>query len=77
MPSPPAKYGVHLMEPEYHGNPVDPEGGALAFEIPGLNLLDRARAVAFRTAHMRFILSTAHGCVFEGIGGILMLEMRK
>ncbi|MBD3816280.1 MAG: class I SAM-dependent methyltransferase [Halothiobacillus sp.] len=68
---------VHLMEPEYHGNPVDPEGGALAFEIPGWNLLDRARAAGFRTAHMRFILSTAHGCICEGIGGILILEMRK
>jgi SAM-dependent methyltransferase len=22
---------VHLMEPEYHGNPLDPDGGALCF----------------------------------------------
>lgn len=68
---------VHLMEPEYHGNPVDPEGGALAFEIPGWNLLDRARAAGFQDVHMRFILSTAHGCIFEGIGGILILQMTK
>lgn len=68
---------VHLMEPEYHGNPVDPEGGALAFEIPGWNLLDRARAAGFQDVHMRFILSTAHGSIFEGIGGILVLQMTK
>lgn len=68
---------VHLMEPEYHGNPVDPEGGALAFEIPGWNLLERVRAAGFRHANMRFMLSTNHACLFEGIGGILLLQMTK
>ncbi len=68
---------VHLMEPEYHGNPVDPEGGALAFEIPGWNLLERARSTGFRQVNMRFILSTKHACLYEGIGGILLLQMTK
>lgn len=68
---------VHIMPPEYHENPVDPKGGALVFEIPGWNLLQRARATGFSDVHIRFILSTRHGCISEGIGGLLILSMTK
>lgn len=33
----------HLMEPEYHGNPVDPEGGSLCFRYFGWRLMDDLR----------------------------------
>jgi hypothetical protein len=26
---------IDLMEPECHGNPIDPSGGSLVFGIPG------------------------------------------
>jgi len=33
----------HLMEPEYHGNPLDPEGGSLCFRYYGWRLMDDLR----------------------------------
>lgn len=38
----------HLLEPEYHGNPVDPEGGALCFQHFGWEMLDQLRACGFK-----------------------------
>jgi len=67
---------VHLMEPEYHGNPVD-ERGSLVFEIPGWDILDRARAVGFSDAHMKFVMSTRHACLSGDAGGIFVFAFRK
>lgn len=68
---------IHLLDPEYHGNPVDPEGGALVFEVPGWDLLSRARAIGFRHCAIRYIASTRYACFGEYIGGVLLLELRK
>ncbi|WP_431482875.1 glycosyltransferase [Pseudomonas solani] len=38
---------THHMPPEYHGNPVDPEGGALCFRYFGWQMLDKLRSVGF------------------------------
>lgn len=38
---------VHLQEPEYHGNPADPEKGSLVFTIPGWEILDWTRQAGF------------------------------
>jgi SAM-dependent methyltransferase len=38
----------HLQPPEYHGNPTDPEGGALCFYHFGWDLLDALRKEGFR-----------------------------
>ncbi len=59
---------VHLKEPEFHGNPVDPSGGALVFEVPGWDLLDRARSAGFSRAVMRFVASEEMGYISEHIG---------
>jgi glycosyltransferase involved in cell wall biosynthesis/SAM-dependent methyltransferase len=48
---------VHLMEPEYHGNPVDPEGGALCFQYFGLEALEQLRAAGFADAELLFYWS--------------------
>jgi SAM-dependent methyltransferase len=37
----------HILSPEYHGNPVDPEGGALCFRYFGWELLDELRSIGF------------------------------
>jgi hypothetical protein len=67
---------VHLMEPEYHGNPVD-ERGSLVFEIPGWDILDRALAAGFSNAHMKFVMSTRHACLSGDAGGIFVFAFRK
>lgn len=52
---------VHLMTPEYHGDPVKGDTSSLVYEVPGWNLLDRARKAGFSQAAMRLIASTRHG----------------
>jgi SAM-dependent methyltransferase len=39
----------HLHPPEYHGNPTDPDGGALCFYHFGWDLLDELRRTGFRS----------------------------
>jgi Methyltransferase domain len=51
----------HLMEPEYHGNPVDPEGGALCFRYFGWDILERLRDVGFSQAEIVFYWSRKFG----------------
>jgi SAM-dependent methyltransferase len=58
---------VHLTKPEYHGNPIDPRG-SLVFELPGWDLIDRAKAAGFSEAHMRFVASSAKGYVADEHG---------
>ena len=62
----------HLMPPEYHGNPVDPSGGSLVFEIPGWDLLDRCRAAGFQDASVRFIASTKYAIHGAEIAGVFL-----
>jgi glycosyltransferase involved in cell wall biosynthesis len=38
---------IHHMPAEYHGNPVDPEGGALCFRYFGWEALDNLRSIGF------------------------------
>ena len=39
---------THYLPAEYHGNPVDPEGGALCYRYFGWEMLDKLRSVGFR-----------------------------
>jgi hypothetical protein len=47
----------HFMEPEYHGNPVDMEAGALCFRYFGWQLLDELREIGFTDAEVIFYWS--------------------
>ena len=40
---------THHLTAEYHGNPVDPEGGALCFRYFGWEMLDKLRSVGFKS----------------------------
>jgi SAM-dependent methyltransferase len=53
-----------LTEPEYHGNPVDPQG-SLVFSIPGWDILDTARAIGFSDARMIAITSRYFGIIAD------------
>ena len=50
---------VHLTEPEYHGNPVDPENGALCFQYFGFEVLDQLQAAGFERPELVFYWSRA------------------
>lgn len=64
----------HLAPPEYHGNPVDPEGGSLVFQVPGWDVLRRARAAGFARAHFVFIASHGRGIMGADTSGVLVFE---
>ena len=64
----------YLTEPEYHGNPVDPAGGSLVFEIFGWDVLDRARDVGFSTVEMVFSGGPRRGITAVEVSGILVLR---
>lgn len=51
----------HLLAPEYHGNPVDMEGGALCFRYFGWDMLDRLKAAGFSRAEVVFYWSRRYG----------------
>jgi SAM-dependent methyltransferase len=42
----------HILEPEIHGNPVDPEGGSLCFRYFGWRILDDLRDAGFVDAEV-------------------------
>ena len=42
----------HIMPPEYHGNPIDPEGGALCFRYFAWDLLDDLREAGFSNSRV-------------------------
>lgn len=48
---------VHLLEPEYHGNPVDPGHGSLCFRYFGLEVLEQLRAAGFERPELVFYWS--------------------
>ena len=64
----------HLSEPEYHGNPVDPEAGSLVFTIPGWDVLERCRAAGFAKAEMVFVASADRAITGAEIAGVFMLR---
>lgn len=63
----------HLRPPEYHGNPVDPEGGSLVFQVPGWDILAMCREAGFASAQMVFTGSARHGITGRNLPGVLVL----
>ena len=67
----------HLMEPECHGNPVDPDGGSLVFEVPGWDVLDRLRNSGFETAAIHLVGSRTRGILSSNMFGVLVAVAKK
>jgi len=63
----------YLSEPEYHGNPVDPSGGSLVFQIPGWDILEDCRKAGFVQAKMILLCSLNSGITSKHYPGILLL----
>lgn len=68
---------VHLTEPEYHGNPIDPAGGSLVFSIPGWDIVEQARSVGFADACIRLISSRRHAILGAEIAGALVFVAKR
>src|SRR6266550_2340817 len=64
----------HLMEPDYHGNPAEPEAGSLVFENPGWNILDTAREAGFAKAEMVLVSGMRRGITGAEIAGVFVLR---
>jgi SAM-dependent methyltransferase len=62
----------YLVKPEYHGNPVDPNG-SLVFEIPGWNILERARDAGWSSAEIVYEQSVERGIIGGGFSGIFTM----
>jgi len=52
---------IHLMEPEYHGNPARPEEGSLVFTLPSWDLLELFKEAGFSDAGIVLQYSRRHG----------------
>lgn len=66
-----------LMEPEFHGNPVDPEQGSLVYQIPGWDLLDQARSAGLADPTIHWVASPSYGVVGQETPGVMVLTARK
>jgi len=66
-----------LMDPEYHGNPMRPDEGSLVFELPGWNILHRARSSGFADSYMAFISSDGNGILGAEINGVFVFVATK
>jgi hypothetical protein len=51
----------HLLPPEYHGNPIDPEGGSLVYHDFGWDLLPMIREAGFSDAFLGLYWSLEYG----------------
>jgi len=68
---------VHLLEPQYHGNPVNVGEGSLVFQDIGWDILDACAAAGFANPRMAVLASSRYGVVQGGSIGIMALVAQK
>ena len=68
---------VHLMEPEYHENPVNLEAGSLVFSLPGWDILSNLRDIGFNDAYFASISSARYGILSNNRFGPFILVAKK
>jgi SAM-dependent methyltransferase len=66
---------VYLEKPEWHGDPLT-KSGSLVFEVPGWDILDRAKSIGFSETTWRFIHSITFG-ILSKLCGVFVLCLRK
>jgi Methyltransferase domain len=54
---------THLEEPDFHGDPVNPEAGILCFQYFGWDILDEMRTAGFRDSMVYSTWSMMHGLI--------------
>jgi SAM-dependent methyltransferase len=68
---------VHLVEPEYHGNPIDPSGGSLVFEVPAWDIIERSKRCGFFDCYMIYYSSFQRGITASDTAGIFVFVATK
>jgi len=53
----------HILEPEYHGDPVNPNGGVLCYRYYGWKLFDELKELGFKEVKMFFAWSMVYGII--------------
>ncbi len=66
-----------LMEPEFHGNPVDPQGGSLVYQIPAWDVLDQARSAGLQDPTIHWLAAPSYGVVGQELPAVMVLVARK
>ncbi len=64
-------------EPEYHGNPVEPEAGSLVYQVPGWDILDLLSELGFSDVSFQGIHSISYGVIAAEIPELLLLVARR
>ena len=64
-------------EPEYHGNPVEPEAGSLVYQVPGWDILDLLSELGFSDVSFQGIHSHSYGVLAAEIPELLFLVARR
>jgi hypothetical protein len=65
----------HLIgPPEYHGNPVRPDEGALVFQVPAWDILKKCRAAGFTSAEMLYVSDAERGIMQSELDGLFVLR---
>jgi hypothetical protein len=64
-------------EPEYHGNPVEPEAGSLVYQVPGWDILDSLSELGFSDVSFQGIHSISYGVIAAEIPELLLLVARR
>ena len=67
----------YLTEPEFHGNPVDPESGTLVFSLPGWDLLETLKKIGFENVRYDMPVSARHGVLSDESLGPFVLVAGK
>lgn len=68
---------IHILKPEYHGNPIDPKNGSLVFTVPGWDILEMCLDVGFKKAEMIMIASSHLGIIGSDNGYVNVLRAQK
>jgi SAM-dependent methyltransferase len=68
---------IHILSPQYHGNPMRPDEGSLVFEVPGWDIVDRSLSAGFSDAFFYYVRSARSGVVSADINGILVFVAIK
>ena len=66
-----------IGEPEYHGNPIEPEAGSLVYQIPGWEILDTLSDLGFSEVSIQGIHSISYGVLAAEIPEVLLLIARR
>jgi Methyltransferase domain len=67
---------VHLLEPEFHGNPLS-DAGSLVFYDYGWDLLDRCREAGFEDAYALGYYSPLYGHLGDGMQFVFVAEVGR